>query len=76
MPAHMIYDTPMAGDQRIPLRDLPLQSKEHMIERALLTKQLRLGMNHDQFQMWLKGREARIWAGTMGFIPEWKGWLA
>ena len=76
MPAHMNYDQPETFMRYIPIKDPPAQTREHMVERALLIKQLRLGMDGDQFKVWLKGSEARIWAGTMGFVPEWKGWLA
>ena len=58
------------------VKDPPPQTREQKVSRALLIKQHRLGMNDVQFKSWQQGHEARVWAGDMGFMPEWKGWLA
>jgi len=71
-----VYDLPQAGNQYEPIKDPPPQTKEYMMDRAMKIKQHRLGMNTQEFREWLKGHDARVWAGDMGFMPEWKGWLA
>jgi len=68
------YDAP--SERYIEIKDPPPQTREHMVARALLVKRHRLGMNVEQFDMWKRGHDARVWAGEMGFMPEWKGWLA